>query len=309
MSLLMQAVQVVSEHGAAAGDVGQQLAEHAEHADHASHSVGHTVNWLTLLAKMIGDDTTLGQMLLQGEKIVFSLIVIFLIGLLCRRANRRIKLLPEKPELFLEFVVEALDELVCNIIGVRGRAHTPFVGSLFIYILTSNLYGLLPLQNSSTAYITTTAALALSVFFYVQGISLVKNGVLGYLHHLAGSPTNLVGYFMIIINFPLHVLGELTKPITLMFRLYGNMMAGHILIATFLGMGVNALKTYGVPFGIPIHFPFIFLELLVSLIQAFVFSLLTAIYIGSMLPHEHEHEHHRSEPRMASDPPACGCET
>lgn len=294
MSFLMQTTQVIAEHTQVISDTGQQVVEHAAHSEHASHSVGHAVNWVTLLAEAIGNNTFLGKIFIQGEKIIFSAIVIFIIAFLCHKVSRRIKLIPEKPELFLESIVVNLDELVCGIIGIRGRVHTPFVGALFIYILISNLYGLLPLQNSSTAYVTTTSALGLSVFFYVQFFSLLKNGLVGYIKHLAGNPDNLISYFLIPINFPLHILGELTKPITLMFRLYGNMMAGHILVAVFLGMGINVLKSYGIPFGIPMHFPFLFLELLVSIIQAFVFALLASIYIGAMLPH-HEHEHHPHE--------------
>lgn len=289
MSVLLQTTQVIAEHAA---DVGEQIATHTEHT---SHGATHAVNWVTLLAQSLGNDTILGQVLVQGEKIIFSAIVILLIVFACRKANLRMRILPEKPELFLEFIIASLDELVCSIMGVRGRVHTPFVGALFIYILVSNLYGLLPLQNSSTASVTTTAALGIAVFIYVQTVGIVKNGIFGYVKHLAGNPNDIMAYVLIPINLPLHILGEFTKPLTLMFRLYGNMMAGHILVAVFLGMGVNVLKSYGMPFGIPMHLPFLFLELLVSLIQAFVFALLSAIYIGAVLPHEHEHHPHEHD--------------
>lgn len=292
MSFFLQTVQVIGEHTA---EIGAQVANHVEHTEHTKHGTAHAANWVTLLAKSVGDDTIPGYLLLQGEKIIFSAIVIFLIIFACRKANLRMKFLPEKPELFLESIIESLDELVCSIMGPRGRVHTPFVGALFIYILTSNLYGLLPLQNSSTASVTTTAALGIAVFVYVQIVGITKNGLIGYIKHLAGSPNDIMGYVLIPINLPLHILGEFTKPLTLMFRLYGNMMAGHILIATFLMMGINVLKSYNIPFGIPIHLPFLFLEILVSLIQAFVFALLSAIYIGSILPHEHEHHPHEHD--------------
>jgi F-type H+-transporting ATPase subunit a len=189
-----------------------------------------------------------------------------------------------------------LDELVHGAVGSsESRVYTPLVGSLFIYILTTNFLGLCPLQNSSTGYITTTAALGLVTFLYVQWIALKKNGFFGYLYHLAGSPNDIFGFILAPVFFPLHIVGEFTKPITLMFRLYGNIMAGHILVAAFLGMGVQALKPFAIPVGIPMHLPFLFLEVLVSVIQAFVFALLTAVYIGLVLPHE-EHtggdDHH-----------------
>jgi F-type H+-transporting ATPase subunit a len=119
----------------------------------------------------------------------------------------------------------------------------------------------------------------------------VKNGFWNYIKHLSGNPTDVMGFVLIPINLPLHVVGEFTKPLSLTFRLYGNVMAGHILVAVFLGIGVEALAPLGIPAGVPTHFPFLFLEILVGAIQAFVFALLSTLYIGMMLPHEHEHEH------------------
>jgi F-type H+-transporting ATPase subunit a len=272
----------------AAAEAGHHAAEHAEHASHGSP---HVVNWVTLLAKSMGD-TPFAHALEKYEKVIFSLIIVSIISLVCFAANRRRSLVPTKLQLVLENIVLMLDGLVASVIGAKGRAFTPFVGSLFIYILVSNLFGLVPLQNSATAYITTTAPLAIAVFFYVQWIGLTKNGLFGYIFHLAGSPKDFFGYALIPLNLPLHILGEFSKPVSLMFRLYGNVMAGHILVAVFLGLGLQMLKPTGLPVGVPLHFPFLFLEILVSLIQAFVFSLLTTVYIAAMLPHDdHEHEH------------------
>jgi F-type H+-transporting ATPase subunit a len=275
----------------AAAEAAHHAVEHAEHAEHASHGSPHVVNWVTLLAKAMGD-TPLAHALEKYEKVIFSLIIVSLISLFCFAVNRKRSLVPTKLQLVLENIVLMLDGLVASVIGPKGRAYTPFVGSLFIYILVSNLFGLVPLQNSATAYITTTAPLAIAVFFYVQWIGLSKNGFFGYIYHLAGSPKDFFGYVLIPLNLPLHILGEFSKPVSLMFRLYGNVMAGHILVAVFLGLGLQMLKPTGLPVGVPLHFPFLFLEILVSLIQAFVFSLLTTVYIAAMLPHDdHEHEH------------------
>lgn len=278
----------------AAHGVAQHAAEHAEHAEHAaSHGAPHVVNWVTLLANSMGD-TPLAQALVKYEKVIFSAIIIVLIAWFCSAVHRRRSLVPGKLQLLLENIVLMLDGLVCGVIGPKGRAYTPFIGSLFIYILVSNLYGSVLLQNSATAYITTTAPLALAVFFYVQWIGLTKNGPLGYLYHLAGSPKDAFGWCLVPLNLPLHILGEFSKPVSLMFRLYGNVMAGHILVAVFLGLGLQMLKPLHVPVGVPLHFPFLFLEILVGLIQAFVFSLLSTVYIAAMLPHDdHDHaEHH-----------------
>ena len=198
------------------------------------------------------------------------------------------KLVPGKGQLMMESMVQGLDGFVCGVLGPQGRTYTPFIGTLFIYIFFSNLLGLVPLQNSATAYLTTTAPMAICVFFYVQWIGITKNGLGGYIYHLAGSPTDIIGYVLIPLNMPLHIMGEFIKPLSLMFRLYGNIMAGHILVAVFLGLGLDMLAPLHVPFGVPLHFPFLFLELLVGTIQAFVFALLSTVYIAMMLPHEHE---------------------
>lgn len=292
MISLAQASEIVTEQAQTVIETAHHVADKAEHATHgASHGVSHAVNWVTLIANALGDNVV-SRILLSGEKAIFAGVVIIIISIFCIQFSKKMQIRqPNKIQLILESIVTELDNLVCSIIGHKGREYTSFVGSLFIYILVSNLYGLLPLQNSATGEVKTTAALAIIVFLYVQFKGIIKNGFFGYIKHLAGNPNNLMGYFLIPINLPLHVVGEFTKPLSLMFRLSGNVMAGHILVGTFLGMGVQALQPLHVPIGIPMHFPFLFLELLVSVIQALVFSLLTTIYIGMMLPHEdHDHE-------------------
>lgn len=273
-------------------------AEHAaEAAEHASHGTPHVVNWVSLLANSLGHSPA-ADFLHKYEKVIFTLIVTSLIAFFCWAVNRNVQIKPSKLQLMLEEVVQWLDNLVCGITGPKGRESTPFVGALFIYILVTNLYGLVPLQNSATAYLTTTAPLALCVFGYVQWLGITKNGIGGYLYHLAGSPKDIIGYVLIPLNLPLHILGEFSKPVSLMFRLYGNVMAGHILVAVFLGLGVQMLKPLHIPLGVPIHTPFLFLEILVSLIQAFVFALLSTVYIAMMMPHDHE-EHHEEHAEKA----------
>ncbi|MFT5206993.1 MAG: F-type H+-transporting ATPase subunit a [Candidatus Omnitrophota bacterium] len=271
----------VAKHAA---EVGQHVAEHAEHAEHGSP---HVVNWITLIAKAL-EPSSFASQLLHYEKVIYSAIIVFLITWFSLTVYRNMKLVPGRLQVILESVVMWLDDLVCGVTGQGGRQFTPFVGALFIYILVSNLFGLVPLQNSATAYITTTAPLAICVFFYVQWVGITKNGLGGYIFHLMGSPKDVIGWALLPLNFPLHILGEFSKPLSLMFRLYGNVMAGHILVAVFLGLGLSMLKSLHIPIGVPLHFPFLFLEILVGLIQAFVFSLLTTVYIAMMLPHDQE---------------------
>ena len=141
-----------------------------------------------------------------------------------------------------------------------------------------------------------TASLALITFFYAQAVGIKRLGLGGYLHHLAGSPTDVVGWVMVILMFPLHIIGELAKPLSLALRLFGNITGEDTLVAVFTGLGVMLMAVMlgnpdgTAPVGLPLQLPFYFLGLLLSTIQALVFTLLSSIYILMMLPHE-EHAH------------------
>lgn len=266
--------------------------EASAHAHEASHSHPEIINWVQLIAKAAAP-SPLSDFLIQWEKVIFTSMVIGMLAFVSILVSRNIRPVPGRLQAFFEMLIEGLDNIVQGVIGSRGRTYTPFVGTLFIYIFASNLFGLIPLQNSTMAFLTTVAPMAVCVFLYVQWIGITQNGPLGYLHHLCGSPRDIFGWLVAPLMFPLHVLGEFIKPLSLSFRLYGNIMAGHVLLAVFMGMGIGMLKPLGIPAGVPLHFPFLFLELLVGVIQAFVFTLLSTIYIAMMLPHEdHAHEAH-----------------
>ena len=119
-----------------------------------------------------------------------------------------------------------------------------------------------------------------------------ENGFFGYIHHLMGSPQDLVGWIMVPLNFPLHILEEFIKPMSLSLRLFGNILGEDSLIAAFVGLGILALSFIHSPIGLPLQIPFLLLSILLGTVQALVFSLLTTIYISLMLPHEeHGSEH------------------
>ena len=107
-------------------------------------------------------------------------------------------------------------------------------------------------------------SLALVVFIYVQITGFRKLGVGGYFYHLVGSPTDVMGWCLVPLMLPLHVIGELAKPVSLSLRLFGNIMGEDVLIAVFTGLGVLTLSAIKSPIGIPLEFPFIFLGLLLS---------------------------------------------
>jgi F-type H+-transporting ATPase subunit a len=134
-------------------------------------------------------------------------------------------------------------------------------------------------------------ALALTVFVYVQYTGFKELGPLGWADHMLGSPRDLTGWLLAPIMLPIHVLGELAKPISLSCRLFGNIFGEDMLLVAFASLGVTTLSFTHLPFGLPLQVPFLALALLGSTLQALVFTVLSTIYFLLMLPHEdHGHE-------------------
>jgi F-type H+-transporting ATPase subunit a len=244
-------------------------------------------NFITLLYEKYGR-TALVQFLHTWQNVVFSLIIILILGFVAYFASRRKTLLPGKLQNFVEMAVESLDNFICGILGPRGRKFTPFLGTLFIYILCMNFLGLIPGMKSPSSSLNTTVALAICVFLYVQFTGIKYLGIVGYLDHLAGNPRDFITWVLVPINLPIHIIGELAKPMSLSLRLFGNITGEDILIAVFVSLGVMALSFLNLPVGLPLQVPFIFLALLTGTIQALVFTLLSIIYFLLMFPHEEE---------------------
>lgn len=225
--------------------------------------------------------------------VLFALAIAVAISALALKAYRHREMIPGPFQNAVEFVVESLDSFFHNILGRDSRAFLPFLGSLFVYIFAMNIFALFPGMMSPPGGpygINTTVALAVCVFVYVQYTGLRRLGVLGYLDHLAGSPRDVIGWILMPLNLPIHIIGELAKPLSLSLRLFGNITGEDVLLAVFVGLGISALGFMHSPVGLPLHLPFIFLAILVSLIQALVFTLLSSIYFLMMLPH-HDEEH------------------
>jgi F-type H+-transporting ATPase subunit a len=149
-------------------------------------------------------------------------------------------------------------------------------------------------MDSPTSSLNVTVALALVVFLYAQYIGIKELGVVGYIDHLAGSPRNLTSWLLVPLMLPIHIMGELAKPISLSCRLFGNIFGEDMLLVAFVSLGIMVMSFTGLPFGLPLQLPFLFLALLTSTLQALVFTVLSTIYFLLMLPHE-EHGHEGEE--------------
>jgi F-type H+-transporting ATPase subunit a len=213
-------------------------------------------------------------------------------------------------------VVYLRDQMLEPVLGAKQtRRWTPFLLSLFFFILTVNLLGMIPLQDmhhlfhlhnfalggTATANLNVTAVLAFSAFLAIQFHSFRELGFLGWLDHLTcGLAKGPKGLWLVIpIVFAVEFAGVFIKPIALAIRLFANMMGGHILLATVImlpSMDQMGLEYGGGAwFGVSIAtgafaVALTFLELFVAFLQAFVFMFLTAVFISLMSHEEHDHE-------------------
>lgn len=235
--------------------------------------------------------------LYQWQDVCYSLLVILVSSLLIIRWSKRYSVdHPSRLQCALENLVESIDGFVCGMLGKKeGRTYLPFVGTLFVYILLCNLMGLVPFMFAPTATWSVAPALAALTFVVFVGTALVKLGPLGYLYHLCNEPKGGM-WVMAPLFFPIHVIGELAKPVSLSLRLFGNVLGKDVLLAVFLAIGVT-ISVAIMPAGfawllpLPLHLPFLFLGLMLGAIQALVFFLLATVYIQMALPHGHDDEH------------------
>lgn len=200
---------------------------------------------------------------------IFLIIVAFV-------ATRKLAIIPSRAQAFCESVMGFFWGLTDSMIGKGGRKHIPLVASLFLFIVTANLMGQLPLKlielkhgeiASPTNDINLTAALAVIVLIYYVCAGFAKKKLKFLIHDFS---------FVGIILFLVELLEMVTRPLTLALRLFGNILAGEILVSALLGM-----CAYFLPL------PIMFFELLVACVQALVFTMLTIVYISSATSEEH----------------------
>jgi F-type H+-transporting ATPase subunit a len=225
----------------------------------------------------------------QWENIIFSILIGALVSTFAYLGIRKKALIPAGLQNGLEMLVEQLNNIIVNVLGPEGKRYVPFLGTLFIYILTMNLFGMIPLMKSPSSSLSITAGLALCVFSFVQYLNIKNMGFFGFLYHLAGSPKTMLEWILSPLMFVLELIAQLARPVTLALRLFGNILGEDILIGAFALLGVSLLANLHSPVGLPLQIPFMFLALLTSFMQALVFTLLSTIYILLSIPHKEHH--------------------
>src|SRR5262245_25404604 len=235
------------------------------------------------------------------DQVFYTWLVMAILVLVAVISTRRLAMVPRGSQNFMEVVLEAVLNELDETVGHDGRRYIPLIANLGLFILVSNLMGLVPGLIAPTANLNTTAACALIVFFTYHWIGMRKQGVVNYLKHFAGPVPLALKPLMFIIE----IISHCARPLSLSLRLFGNMMAGHILLAIlFFMMALDGLPGWalrgtlcaiipGAPatllmvvFVIGFLLP---LKILVALIQTFIFCKLAMLYIAEAVA---EPEHH-----------------
>jgi F-type H+-transporting ATPase subunit a len=212
---------------------------------------------------------------------VLVLVLMFTLGY-----NKKKKVQSGFGNLLEVLVVFVRDEVVYTNMGEKqGKRFLPLILTFFFFILIMNLLGLIPGSATPTANINVTAALAIITFF-----TYLIFGNKDFWKHIFATPG--VPLWLLPIMIPVEILGLFTKPFALAVRLFANMNAGHIIILAFLGIIIN-MQSYWVALGsVPMAIAINLLEIFVAFLQAYVFSLLSTIFIGMAVAEHEGHEAH-----------------
>jgi len=199
--------------------------------------------------------------------VVYTWIIMALTAILFFLLGRGLKVRPTRLQNALEWLVEALDGLIASMIPKQHRILLPLVGTLAVFIATANLGGLIPGLKSPTSDLNTPLALAIVVFFSVHYYGIRAHGLLGHLRHYV-EPV----FFLL----PIEVAGELARTMSLTFRLFGNILGEEIVIAVLFLV---------LPAIVPV--PMMLFSIFTSIIQAYVFVMLTVVYLGGAVQAQH----------------------
>ncbi len=229
---------------------------------------------------LLGVDISLNKAVLM-----MWVVVALVAGLLVAAGTSR-RLVPTKLQSLAELLVEFIRGIILDTMGREGMRFFPFVSTLFIFILFCNLLGLIPGSFTVTSQIVVTAVFALFVYSMsiVVGFALHGLKFLGIL-----VPPGTPGWLLPLM-VPIEVVSQLARPLSLAVRLFANMTAGHTVLAVLFGMALSLPLLIGwLPFAFTIAMNG--LELAIAFIQAYIFTILTCVYLGDAL-HPHGHEAH-----------------
>ncbi|MDD2965966.1 MAG: F0F1 ATP synthase subunit A [Desulfovibrionaceae bacterium] len=217
------------------------------------------------------DQVTIGGQVVEFKHVFYSWVCMAILFVVAYLLRQRLTMVPGKLQNVFEAVIGTIEDFVCTTMGEVGRKYVPLLAGMFIYIFSMNIMGLIPLFDAPTANLNTTVCMALFVFLFYNYVGFARwKG--HYVHHFTG-PSK----WLIPLMFPLEVVSHLSRPVSLSLRLFGNIRGEEIVMVLFFIMA-PILGT------LPIYCLF----LLGKSMQAFVFFMLTMVYIkGALEAPEH----------------------
>jgi F-type H+-transporting ATPase subunit a len=221
-----------------------------------------------------------------NKAVVFMWIVVLVAAVLMVMAGSARKLVPGKLQSLAEMMVDFIRSMILDTMGKEGMRFFPLVATLFVFILFSNLIGLIPGSYTVTSQIIVTAVFS----FLVYGLSLVMGFMLHGVKFLGilvppGTPGWLVP-----LMIPIEIISQVARPVSLAVRLFANMTAGHVMLAVLFSLTIGGGLLIGwLPFAFTVAI--YGLEFGIAFIQAYIFSILTCVYLGDAF-HLHGHDEH-----------------
>jgi F-type H+-transporting ATPase subunit a len=212
---------------------------------------------------------------------LYMLVAVGLISVLMIWGMSRRAVVPGRLQAMAESAYEFVHDLVTGQIGDEGRRFFPFVFSLFMFILFGNLLGLLPYAFTFTSHIAVTFALAAVVFVLVTLVALAIHGMHFFSYFFPEGAPKVLAPLII----PIELISYLSRPVSLSVRLFANMVAGHVMLKVFasfvvmIGSAAGVFGLLGATLPLAVNVALIGFELLVAFLQAYVFAILTSIYL------------------------------
>jgi len=255
-------------------------------ATEGAHPQQITVDGRTLT--VFGADVAFAWEKAMPELLVISLLTALGIALVSLFLTTGMQRVPSRRQALAEVLYTFFDGFVKGLIGPTYKRYLALMLTLFLYIFTMNVAGVIPGWASPTANVNVTAGMAITMVIFVQYEGIRANGFVGYLKHFVGQPV-----WLCWLNIPLHILGEFAKVLSLSIRLFGNIFGEDVVIVILIMLA--GLATAG---WLPMQAPMTFFAVFTSLVQAVVFTMLSCIYIKIMTSHEgddhgggHDHGH------------------
>jgi F-type H+-transporting ATPase subunit a len=219
--------------------------------------------------------------------LLVSALIITVVLIYAARKSRTSKVPTGTGNLIEIFVVFLRDEVALPNMGPGGLRYLPYILTTFFFILMMNLLGLIPYGATSTSNISVTAALAFIAFIMIQVAAIRAEGLKQYFAHLTGG----VPWMLWPIMIPVEILGLFTKPFALCMRLFANMNGGHIVLLALVGIILLFRSAVIAPLPVFFGAAVLVLEIFVAFLQAYIFVMLTSLFMGFGMQEEHQEGH------------------